>query len=126
MKYLSIIITILSLSIFPALAQKAAPPETTVEVETLLHAARDNDLVKFHSLCDENMKKAITAEKLTQVSAQISQLLKEGYKKTYLGLLKRGQVKTHLWKIDLNKAEAPDLLAELSILNDKVAGFIIR
>ena len=95
-------------------------------METLLQATRDNDLAKFRSVCDENMKNAITTEKLTQISNQLSPAMKEGYKKVYLGVLQRGAAKTYLWKIDLNKEGSPDLLAELSLIGGSVAGFLMR
>jgi hypothetical protein len=93
---------------------------------TLLEATQNNDLQKFESVCDETMKTAMTEEKFTQVSGQISPLMKEGYKKDYMGVLNRGAVKTYYWKIDFEREGVPEMLAELSIKDGEVAGFFIR
>ena len=103
-----------------------APIEEARILGTLLEATQNNELEKFESVCDETMKAAMTEEKLTQVSTQIAPLMKEGYEKTYMGMLNRGAVKTYYWKIDFEKEGVPDMLAELSIKDGEVAGFFIR
>ena len=108
-----------------ALAEEAPKNEARI-LGTLLEATQNNDLQKFESVCDETMKTAMTEEKLTQVSGQISPLMKDGYKKDYMGVLNRGAVKTYYWKIDFEREGVPDMLAELSIKDGEVAGFFIR
>ncbi len=108
-----------------AIAEEA-PKEEALILGTLLEATQNNDLKKFESVCDEAMKTAMTTETLKQVSEQISPLMKNGYKKNYMGVLNRGAMKTYYWKIDYEKEGVPDMLAELSIKNGKVAGFFIR
>lgn len=105
---------------------KEAPKDEALILETLLEATQNNDLQKFESLCDEAMKTAMTEEKLAHVSGQISPLMKDGFKKEYMGVLNRGAVKTYYWKIDFQKEGVPDMLAELSMKNGEVAGFFIR
>ena len=103
-----------------------APKDEALILGALLEATQNNDLRKFESVCDEVMKTAMTEEKLTQVSGQISPLMKDGFKKEYMGVLNRGIAKTYYWKIDFQKEGVPDMLAELSIKNGEVAGFFIR
>jgi hypothetical protein len=103
-----------------------APRKEALILGSLLEATQDNDLQKFESVCDETMKTAMTDEKLTQVSGQMSPLMKGGYRKDYMGVLDRGAVKTYYWKIDFEKEGVPDMLAELSIKDGEVAGFFIR
>ena len=103
-----------------------APKNEALILATLLESTQNNDLQKFESVCDEAMKTAMTEEKLTQVSGQISPLMKDGFKKEYMGVLNRGAVKTYYWKIDFQKEGVPDMLAELSMKNGEVAGFFIR
>lgn len=103
-----------------------APKNEARMLGTLLEATQNNDLQKFESVCDETMKTAMTEEKLTQVSGQISPLMKDGYKKDYMGVLNRGAVKTYYWKIDFEREGVPEMLAELSIKDGEVAGFFIR
>lgn len=103
-----------------------SPKDESLILGTLLEATQNNDLQKFGSVCDETMKAAMTKETLAEVSGQISPLMKDGYKKNYMGVLNRGVVKTYYWKIDYEKDGVPDMLAELSIRDGKVAGFFIR
>jgi len=44
----------------------------------------------------------------------------------YFGEVNRVAFKTHYWKIDFDKDGASDMLAEVSVMNGKVAGFFIR
>ena len=103
-----------------------APKDEALILAMLLESTQNNDLQKFESVCDEAMKTAMTEEKLTQVSGQISPLMKDGFKKEYMGVLNRGAVKTYYWKIDFQKEGVPDMLAELSMKNGVVVGFFVR
>lgn len=103
-----------------------APEAASSKLAVLLSATEANDIVKFESICDATMQEAITPELLQQVSTQVAPLLKQGYTKQFFGTIDRISVKTYYWKIDLQKEGSPDLLAELSIVDDKVAGFLIR
>jgi hypothetical protein len=103
-----------------------APKNEALILGTLLEATQNNDLKKFESVCDEAMTTAMTEEKLAQVSGQMSPVMKDGFKREYMGVLDRGTVKTYYWKIDFQKEGVPDMLAELSMKNGKAAGFFIR
>lgn len=107
------------------IAEEAAKAETVI-LTTLLEATQNNDLERFESVCDKTMKAAMTGEALTQVSRQISPLMKQGYQKVFMGVLNRGAAKTYYWKIGFKEEGAPEMLAELTIQDAKVAGFFIR
>ena len=125
MKLLILSAALLMTSLVCATAEEAPEKEAKVLV-TLLNATQQNDLEKFKSVCDESMQEVMTQESLSEVSGQIASVMKLGYDKQYMGVLNRGDVKTHYWKIDFHTEDIPDLLAELSISGDKVAGFFIR
>lgn len=125
MKTVALCLATMIVATLGALAEDA-PKDETLILATLLEATQDNDLQKFESVCDEAMKAAMTEETLTQVSGQISALMKEGYKKKFMGVLNRGAVKTYYWKLDFVKDGAADMLAELSVKDGDAAGFFIR
>lgn len=102
------------------------PKDESLILDTLLEATQKNEIDKFESVCDDKMKTVMTAEKLAQVSGQISPLMKDGFKREYMGVLNRGAIKTYYWKIEFQKEGVPDMLAELSIKNGEAAGFFIR
>ncbi len=122
----NLILAAVSLTLTSSLFAEEAPKAETKFLETLLTAAEENDLDKFESICDDNMKEAMTEDTLNEVSSQVSPLMKEGYKKVYMGSLDRGGFKTYFWKIDFDQDDTPDVLAELSTSEDKVTGFILR
>lgn len=119
------ILTALCALSLPVLAEEA-PKEVASQLQVLLEATQNNNLEKFQSVCDDTMKAAITAEKLAQVSQQIAPLMKAGYKTDFIGDLDKVAFNTYLWKVDFDQDKAPDMLAEVSVANGKVAGFYIR
>lgn len=125
MKKILLLLVILTTSALSSIADEA-PKEVSAILETLLSATQNNDLKMFESVCDDNMKEAMTEDTLTQVSKQLSDLMKQGYKQYYLSVLDRVSAKTYCWKIDFDKEGIPDMLAELSMSKGKVAGFYIR
>lgn len=125
MKILILSIATLMSATLGSIAEDAPTNEAFV-LKILLEAIQHNDLQKFGSVCDETMKAAMTAERLTLVSGQVSTLMKQGYKKDSMGVLNRGDIKTYYWKLDFDKDGVPDMLAELSIRDSKAAGFFLR
>jgi hypothetical protein len=115
-------ITAVSLGVFA----EDAPKSDTSLIEILLDATQSNDLAKFEAVCDDEMKAAMTEENLKDVSDQIAEHMKVGYKKVYLGVLNRGEYNTYLWKIDYDEEGVSDSLAELSTSDGLVVGFYIR
>ena len=108
-----------------AIAEEAPKDEVAI-LTTLLESTQDNDLTKFRSICDEKMKAAMTYAMLTKVSRQVAAQMKQGYEKVFMGVLIRGQAKTYYWKLDFKGEGVPDMLAELSTQDGRVAGFFIR
>lgn len=121
---------ILALALCPWLASAGwkAPPDPVMEmVDILLMATKNNDLAQFHSVCDEPMKEAITAEVLRNVHMQVSGLMKTGYQTSYMGVLKRGPYQTYFWRLSFKAEEAnDDVLVEMSVMDGKVGGFLLR
>ncbi len=72
------------------------------------------------------MKAAMTETQLTHVSKQLASQMDQGFLKSYMGTLDHGIGKTHYWKLDFEGEDTPDMLAELTIHEGKVAGFFIR
>jgi len=103
-----------------------APKDEATMLTTLLEATQNNDLAKFESVCDEEMKTAMTEPILAQVSEQVAAQMKEGYEKVFMGVLNRGEAKTYYWKLDFRGEGVPDILAELTTQDGKAAGFFIR
>jgi len=103
-----------------------APKDEATMLTTLLEATQNNDLAKFESVCDEEMKTAMTEPILAQVSEQVASQMKEGYEKVFMGVLNRGEAKTYYWKLDFRGEGVPDMLAELTTQDGKAAGFLIR
>ncbi|MFC5050787.1 hypothetical protein ACFPK9_09185 [Rubritalea spongiae] len=110
---------------FTAFAEEA-PKDVATQFKTLIEATQENDLEKFESVCDAKMQEAMTPQVLEQVSKQVSPLLKAGYQSDFMGDLNKLSHTTYYWKIDFNTEQAPDMLAEMTIANGKVAGFFIR
>jgi len=68
------------------------------------------------------LKSEITKEKFIEITTQLSPRLKQGYKVQYLSNLKKQGIEFFLWKITFQDG-GDDLLAFLTIQEDKVAGF---
>ncbi|MBK1829860.1 hypothetical protein JIN77_03930 [Verrucomicrobiaceae bacterium R5-34] len=103
-----------------------APKESASALKVLLDATQNKDLEKFESVCNEVMQQAMTEETMAAVSQRFAEFLKQGYQASYMGSLDRKSVKTFYWKLDFKTDGRPDMLAELSMKDGKVAGFFIR
>lgn len=103
-----------------------APAEVEEFCEVLIEATQENDLEKFKSVCDEQIKETMTSTTLSSISSQVSGLFKNGYERTYLGVLDKVTFKTYLWKLDFSIEGVPDTIASMSVSNGKVSGFYLR
>lgn len=118
-----------ALALCPWMASAAweAPPDpVTGMANTLLTAAKNNDLEKFQSVCDASMIEAITPQVLANVSEQVSSLMEAGYQTTYMGVLKRGPYLTYFWSMSFEVEGSDDVLVEISVKDGKVGGFLLR
>ncbi|MGJ8672801.1 hypothetical protein [Rubritalea sp.] len=103
-----------------------APKAVTTQFETLLKATQNNDLEKFESVCDAAMQDAMTPEILAQVSKQVAEPMKAGYDADFMGDIDKVSHKTYYWKVEFDNDKSPELLAEMTVANGKVAGFFLR
>ena len=107
-------------------AAETAPAKLTRTLTTLLEATQENDLDKFESVCDKDMRQAMNELALQSVHEQIAKHMEDGYTAVYLGSLDHLAYTVHLWKLDFEDKGVPDTLAELSWNGGKVSGFFLR
>ena len=119
--------------IAPAIAQDAPAPVATRPVpapavkdvfDGLIGAIVDDNYTGFLLSVDEDFRAALTKPVFEKVVQQVGPSFDAGYKTTYLYQLRRGDYTVHLWKIEFETGD--DLLAEVSIKNGKVGGFILH
>jgi hypothetical protein len=111
----------------PVFAAAGATPQPAVEsiFKKLMTATIANDYDAFAALCDDPMKAAITKQNLEGVSKQIEPRSKRGYESEYLGELKQRGYQVHLWRLRFKDA-GDDVLATLSLKDEKVGGFFLK
>ncbi len=104
-----------------------APETVETTLKVLLKAVKEANLAQFESVCDDRMKETMTEKIFTKVSDDLSKVMKEGYRKEYLGVIDKHQAKVYLWKVDFQRGGYPDMLAEMTVIpSGQVAGFFIR
>lgn len=117
---------IASLALLATLSALAAPDEATETIfKNLMTATIADDYDAFVAECDAAMKAALTKPMLNGVSQQIAPRAKQGYEADYLGELKQGGFKTHLWRVRF-KDGGDEVLATLSVKDGKAGGFFLR
>lgn len=92
--------------------------------DLMMDALKDDDYNAFISMGDPAFQHAISKTLFEEVAAQVGPRAKEGFKATYLDSLKRGRFTVHLWKIEFKNGD--DALAQLSLQNGKVGGFLLQ
>ena len=120
-----------AIPVLPSVAQDAPVsmrpvPAPAVEdvFDELIGAIMDDNYTGFLLSVDENFRAALTKPVFEKVVQQIGPLLKTNFKTTYLDQLQRDGYTVHLWKIEFETGN--DLLAEVSIKDGKVGGFVLR
>jgi hypothetical protein len=108
----------------------AAPPaqaEKSVQLvfEDLMASIQDNDYQAFTMAVDDNMKAALSKEVFEKVVAQFAPRQKKGYTASYFGEVKKKGYRVFVWKLSF-KDEGDDVLAELSMKDEKIGGFFLR
>ncbi len=110
----------------PLDAQTGAPPGEKIPgekiLDQLLTALAANNYDLFVANAAPALQSRITRETFSQVSAQLSARLKNGYRPQYLGSLKQQGVEVYLWKITFQDGR-DDMLARLVVQDGKAAGF---
>jgi len=122
LKRAGILAMVVILAWIPVLNAATDGSSTEGTVNTLLTAIATNNYEAFVANGTPSLKSIITQETFRQASAGLSPRLKKGYELQYLGSFKNHGVETFLWKI-VYKDGGDDMLAELELLNDKVAFF---
>lgn len=102
-------------------------PEPAVRdaFDLLMISIQENDYAGFMVAVDEDFKAALTKEIFEKVVNQVAPRLKKGFQTTYLDQLKKNGYAVHVWKIEFDD-KGNDLLAELSLKNQKIGGFFLR
>ena len=89
----------------------------------MMDALKDDDYNAFISMGTPAFQRAMTRTLFEQVAAQIGPRVREGFKATFLEQLK-GKASRYLWKIEF-KDGGDDVLAQIAVQDDKVAGFFL-
>ena len=107
-------------------APDAAVPDVAVQgaFDGLIGAIADDNYAGFLLFVDENFRVALTKPAFEGVVRAIGPRLNSGYEATYLGQLKKSGYDVHLWKVGFKTGD--DLLAEMSIKDGVVGGFVLR
>lgn len=106
-----------------ALARPLAPLAARQPFDLMMDALKDDDYSAFISMGDPGFQHAISKTLFEQVAADVGPRAKEGFKATYLDTLKRGAMNVYLWKIEFKNGD--DSLAQMTLDNGKVAGFLL-
>ncbi len=117
--------------IAPTAAQDATTPamrpvlEPTVKdtFDGLIGAITDDNYAGFLLFVDEKFRAALTKPVFESVVQQVGPRFKAGFKTTYLDQLQRQDYVVHVWKIEFETDD--DVLAQVSIKDGKVAGFLL-
>lgn len=111
------------------IAQSTQSPEQAPRVqalyETLMDATVHNKVGDFHRVCNDDVRAAVTPEKLENVSNAIKPVLAQGYESDYLGNYRKTGLDVHLYRVDPTAGE-DDLLVVLAVRDDRCAGFLLQ
>lgn len=101
----------------------AAPGQAVLD--KLLKAVEAGDYDSFVADGNDTFKAGMTKQMMQGVSGMFAPRLKKGYEYSYLGQLKQQGHAVLLWKITF-KDGGDDILAKLTIKDDKVTGFWLQ
>lgn len=104
-------------------ARPLAPLAARQPFDLMMDALKDDDYSAFISMGDPGFQHAISKTLFEEVAAQVGPRVKEGFKATYLDSIKRGPFVVYLWKIEFKNGD--DSLAQMSLRNGKVGGFLM-
>ena len=102
-----------------------APRDIQKIYQALMIGTLDNDIDKFHSVCDAGMKSAITKLKLASVNETIGKLITKESMGEYIGYYLKDGVEIHLYKL-VQKTSSDDLVVFLSVKDDKCVGLLFQ
>ncbi|WKB54444.1 hypothetical protein [Eleftheria terrae] len=124
---------LLAAALLAAALSSAAQPPTTAAApaavqstfDTLMDATLKNDATRFHAACHDEIRSAVTAEKLTGVNTAVQPVLGQGWRTQYLGSYRKTGMDVHLFKLDPAAGE-DDVLVVLAMRGGKCAGFLLQ
>lgn len=117
---------IAAVALLTSVSAQAEPDQKAQALfERLMAATISNDYDGFIAECDAKMKAALTKSMLAGVSEQITPRAKNGYDAQYFGELKQQGYSVHLWRVRF-KFGGDDVLATLSVKDEKVGGFYLK
>ncbi|MDA3963055.1 MAG: hypothetical protein PF961_19900 [Planctomycetota bacterium] len=108
-------------------AAEMVPDAATVVVcETLWDATLSGDIERFHSVCDDGMRDAITPAVLAGVTAQVqTSLAGKRHRVEYQGFVAKPAGLVSLWRVAIAGTEE-DLLLTLTTQGGLCTGFFIK
>jgi hypothetical protein len=102
------------------------PPQDVLETQQkLIKAIFNKDVATFHSVCDDGMKKAISATQLAAVNENISNQITETQKFSYLGFYMKNDMEVYLFKAKETNSNN-DVVMFLTIRFGKCAGLFFQ
>ena len=131
MKHLLLIISLFMMATFNLFGADGdeikvkAPRDIQRIYQALMIGILDNDIDKFHSVCDAGMKSAITKLKLASVNEAIGKLITKESMGEYIGYYLKDGVEIHLYKL-VQKTSSDDLVVFLSVKDNKCVGLLFQ
>ena len=92
--------------------------------EAMMGAIEDNNRAAFVAFADDDFKTALTPPVFQQVTKQVAPRLKGAHKFDYLGEINRSGYVVYLWRVRFDDG-GDDFLAQMSVKDDKVGGFLL-
>ncbi len=110
----------------PAEPQSApvAPKFASETFEAMMGAIEDNNRAAFIAFADDDFKTALTPPVFQQVTKQVAPRLKGEHTFNYLGEINRSGYVVYLWRVRFEDG-GDDFLAQMSVKDDKVGGFLL-
>lgn len=103
----------------------AAPKFASETFEAMMGALEDNNRAAFVAYADARFKAALTPPIFQQVSEQVASRLKDGHDFKYLGEMNQAGFVVYMWRVRFDDG-GDDFLAQMSVKDDKVGGFLLR
>ncbi len=106
-------------------AAPVAPKTAQQTFEAMLGAIEDNNRAAFVAFADTRFKAALTPPQFQSVVDQIAPRLQAGHALKYLGEMNQAGFVVYLWRVRFDDG-GDDFLAQMSVKDEKVGGFLLR
>ena len=124
-KALSTSVFILLLSMTPSFSNSKSPEQANKYLTILLDTLVERDHAAFLKPGTQTFKSAISKAMFDSVCDQVTGNLSKGYSYVYFGYLNHSNIIEHVYKIKC-KGINDDFLARITIMDGKVAGFLLQ